>query len=62
MKSSEVGWSKSEVEIWNFMQIGFNFVGELKTATVGNLPTERAAEEEVMWGWLKYNKFQRYQK
>jgi hypothetical protein len=50
------------VEIWNFMQIGFNFVGELKTATVGNLPTERAAEEEVMWGWLKYNKFQRYQK
>ena len=44
------------------MQIGFNFVGELKTAAVGNLPTERAAEEEVMWGWLKYNKFQRYQK
>ena len=43
------------------MQIGFNFVDELKTATVGNLPIERAAEE-VRWGWLKYNKFQRYQK
>jgi len=40
------------VEIWNFMQIGFNFVDELKTATVGNSPTERAAEE-VRWGWLK---------
>ena len=44
------------------MQIGFNFVGELKTVTIGNLPIERAAEEEVRWGWLKYNKFQRYQK
>ena len=44
------------------MQIGFNFVGELKTVTIGNLPTERAAEEEVRWGWLKYNKFQRNQK
>lgn len=44
------------------MQIGFNFVGELKkTVTIGNLPTERAVEE-VRWGWLKYNKFQRYQK
>lgn len=35
------------------MQIGFNFVDELKTVTIGNLPTERAVEEEVRWGWLK---------
>ena len=27
------------------MQIGFNFVGELKTVTVGNSPTECAAKE-----------------
>mgnify|MGYP001038609601 CR=1 FL=1 len=39
----------SEVKIWNFMQIGFNFVGELKTVTIGNLPIECAAEEKMRW-------------